>query len=83
MSASGSPNGEDVRRFHTLNQRLLNGYSDRSDAAHLALGVASPLLGLIASGGGLNAVFLASTLTVLCAAASAVRLLIVHRVRRN
>jgi MFS family permease len=41
----------------------------------LALGVASPALGLIASGAGLGAVFLASTLVVLCAAAVALRLL--------
>jgi predicted MFS family arabinose efflux permease len=41
----------------------------------LALGVASPVLGLIASGAGLNAVFLASTLIVLGAAAIAIRLL--------
>ena len=41
----------------------------------LALGVASPALGLIAGGAGLGAVFLASTLVVLCAAAVAARLL--------
>jgi MFS family permease len=41
----------------------------------LALGVASPALGLIAGGAGLNAVFLASALVVLGAAAVAVRLL--------
>jgi MFS family permease len=41
----------------------------------LALGVASPVLGLIANGADLSAVFLASTLTVLCAAAIAFRLL--------
>jgi MFS family permease len=40
----------------------------------LALGLASPALGLIASGAGLGAVFLASTLVVLCAAAVAMRL---------
>jgi MFS family permease len=41
----------------------------------LALGLANPALGLIASGAGLSAVFLASTLIVLCAAAIAMRLL--------
>ncbi|HEX6014390.1 MAG TPA: MFS transporter, partial [Geminicoccaceae bacterium] len=41
----------------------------------LALGVASPALGLIAGGAGLGAVFLASTLVVLCASAVAARLL--------
>jgi predicted MFS family arabinose efflux permease len=41
----------------------------------LSLGVASPALGLIAGGAGLGAVFLASTLVVLCAAAIAMRLL--------
>ena len=41
----------------------------------LALGLASPALGLIASGAGLGAVFLASTLIVLSAAVIAVRLL--------
>src|SRR3954466_12911902 len=35
----------------------------------LALGVSSPALGLIADGAGLSAVFLASTLVVLCASA--------------
>jgi MFS family permease len=41
----------------------------------LALGVANPALGAIASGAGIGAVFLASTLTVLCAASVAVWLL--------
>jgi hypothetical protein len=41
----------------------------------LALGVASPALGLIAGEAGLSAVFLASTLVVLCAAAIAARLM--------
>src|SRR3954449_8679995 len=41
----------------------------------LALGVASPALGLIAAGPGLAAAFLASALVVLCAAAVAARLL--------
>ena len=41
----------------------------------LALGVASPALGLFADGAGLGAVFLAGTLVVLCAAVVAARLL--------
>jgi MFS family permease len=41
----------------------------------LALGLANPALGLVASGAGLGAVFLVSTLVVLCAAVIAVRLL--------
>src|SRR6516164_10023818 len=41
----------------------------------LALGVANPALGLVASGAGLGAVYLVSTLVVLCAAAIAARLL--------
>ena len=41
----------------------------------LALGLASPALGLIAGGAGLGAVFLVSTLVVLCAAAVAARLM--------
>jgi MFS family permease len=41
----------------------------------LALGVAGPALGLIAGGAGLGAVFLVSTLVVLCALAVAARLL--------
>jgi predicted MFS family arabinose efflux permease len=41
----------------------------------LALGVSSPALGLIAGGAGLSAVFLASTLVVLCASAVAARLM--------
>ena len=41
----------------------------------LALGIASPALGLIAGGAGLSAVFLASTLAVLCAAPIAMQLL--------
>ena len=41
----------------------------------LALGVAGPALGLIAGGAGLGAVFLVSTLVVLCASAVAARLL--------
>jgi len=41
----------------------------------LALGLANPALGLVASGVGLGAVFLVSTLVVMCAAAIVVRLL--------
>jgi len=41
----------------------------------LALGITSPILGLIASGAGIGAVFLASTLAVLGAAVIAVRLM--------
>jgi MFS family permease len=41
----------------------------------LALGVANPVLGLVASGAGLAAVYLVSTLVVMCAATLAVRLL--------
>ena len=41
----------------------------------LALGLANPALGLVASWVGLGAVFLVSALVVLCAAAIAVRLL--------
>jgi MFS family permease len=41
----------------------------------LSLGLSSPALGLVASGAGLGAVFLVSTLVVTCSAAMAVRLL--------
>jgi MFS family permease len=41
----------------------------------MALGVGSPVLGLIASGAGLRSVFAASTLSVLCAAGVATRLM--------
>jgi hypothetical protein len=41
----------------------------------LSLGLASPALGLVATGAGLAAVFLVSTLVVLSAAAVALRLL--------
>ncbi|MDQ3821155.1 MAG: arabinose transporter, partial [Acidobacteriota bacterium] len=41
----------------------------------LSLGLASPVLGLVAGGFGLGAVFLASALIVTCSAAVAVRLL--------
>jgi hypothetical protein len=40
----------------------------------LALGVANPALGLVASGAGLRAVFLVSALVVMSAATIAVRL---------
>lgn len=43
----------------------------------LALGIAGPALGLVAGGVGLGAVFLASALVVLCAAAVTVRFLAV------
>jgi hypothetical protein len=42
----------------------------------LALGIASPVLGLVASGAGLNAVFLASAIIVLCASSIAIWLLV-------
>jgi hypothetical protein len=42
----------------------------------VALGLANPALGLVASGAVLGAVFLVSTLVVLCAAAVAGRLLL-------
>ena len=45
----------------------------------LALGVANPVLGLVAGGAGLAGVYLASTLVVLCAAAIAVQLLMRRR----
>jgi predicted MFS family arabinose efflux permease len=41
----------------------------------LALGLANPALGLVASGAGVGAVFLVRPLVVMCAAAIAVRLL--------
>jgi MFS family permease len=41
----------------------------------LALGISGPALGLVASGAGFGAVFLAAALTVLCSAGIAVRLL--------
>jgi MFS family permease len=44
----------------------------------LALGFANPALGLVASGAGLRAVYLVSTLVVLCAAAIAVCLLAIR-----
>lgn len=64
---------EAVRRAPPENRGLAVGaYTACLD---LALGLASPALGLIATSAGLSAVFLASTLVVLCAAAIAVRLL--------
>ena len=47
----------------------------------LALGVANPVLGLVASGAGLAGVYLVSTLVVLCAAGIAVQLLTRRRPR--
>jgi MFS family permease len=64
---------EAVRRAPPQSRGLVMGaYTACLD---LALGLASPALGLIASGAGLGAVFLASTLVVLCAAAVAMRIL--------
>src|SRR5947207_2940242 len=63
---------EAVRRAPPQSRGLVMGaYTACLD---LALGLASPALGLIASGAGLSTVFLASTLVVLCAAAIAIRL---------
>ena len=47
----------------------------------LALGVANPVLGLVASGAGLAGVYRVSTLVVLCAAGIAVQLLTRRRSR--
>ena len=47
----------------------------------LALGVANPVLGLVASGAGLAGVYLVSALVVLCAAGIAVRFLMRGRPR--
>ncbi len=64
---------EAVRRAPPETRGLVTGvYTACLD---LALGLASPALGLIASGAGISAVFLASTLVVLCAAAIAMHLL--------
>jgi MFS family permease len=49
----------------------------------LALGLANPALGLVASGAGLGAVFLVSALVVTCAAAIAVRLLFAPSLSEN
>jgi MFS family permease len=49
----------------------------------LSLGLASPALGLVATRASLDAVFLASTLVVLCAAVVAVRLLYAPRLSDN
>jgi MFS family permease len=63
---------EAVRRAPAENRGLAMGaYTACLD---LALGTASPLLGLVAGGAGLNAVFLASSLVVLCAAVVATSL---------
>jgi MFS family permease len=63
---------EAVRRVPAENRGVAMGaYTACLD---LALGIASPALGLIASGAGLNAVFLASTMVVLCSAAIAMLL---------
>jgi len=64
---------EAVRRAPPQSRGLIMGaYTACLD---LALGLASPALGLIAGAAGLSAVFLASTLVVLCASAIAMRLL--------
>lgn len=64
---------EAVRRAPSQSQGLAMGaYTAFLD---LTLGLASPALGLIGGAAGLNAVFLASTLSVLCAAPIAMRLL--------
>ncbi len=64
---------EAVRRAPPQSRGLVMGaYTGFLD---LALGLASPVLGLIASWAGLDSVFLASMLVVLCAAAIAIRLL--------
>ena len=64
---------EAVRRAPSQSRGLAMGaYTAFLD---LALGLANPALGLIASGAGLRGVYLVSTLVVLCAAAIAVRLL--------
>jgi MFS family permease len=64
---------EAVRRAPPQSRGLAMGaYSAFLD---LSLGVASPALGLVATGAGLASVFLVSTLVVLCSAVIAVRLL--------
>jgi MFS family permease len=64
---------EAVRRVPAQSRGLAMGaYTAFFD---LALGIANPVLGLIAGAAGLKAVFLASALVVLCAAAMAMRLL--------
>jgi MFS family permease len=65
---------EAVRRAPPENRGLAMGaYTACLD---LALGIASPVLGLVASGAGLNAVFLASAIIVLCASSIAIWLLV-------
>ena len=64
---------EAVRRVPAQSRGLAMGtYTAFFD---LALGIANPLLGLIAGAAGLQSVFLASGLVVLCASAVAMRLL--------
>ncbi|HWP48746.1 MAG TPA: arabinose transporter [Candidatus Limnocylindrales bacterium] len=64
---------EAVRRAPPENHGLATGaYTAFLD---LALGLANPALGLVASGAGLRAVFLVSTLIVMCSAVIAVRLI--------
>jgi hypothetical protein len=63
---------EVVRRVPTESRGLAMGvYTAFLD---LALGVITPVLGLIAGGAGLDTVFLVSTLILLCAAGIAMRL---------
>jgi predicted MFS family arabinose efflux permease len=64
---------EAIHREPPQNRGLAMG----ADTAFLdmALGVGSPALGLIASGAGLRSVFFASTVSVLCAAGVAIRLM--------
>lgn len=65
---------EAVRRAPPENRGLAMGaYTACLD---LALGVTSPVLGLVASGAGLNAVFFSSSVIVLCAAPVAISLLV-------
>ncbi|HTS53105.1 MAG TPA: arabinose transporter [Burkholderiales bacterium] len=64
---------EAVRRAPPQSRGLATGaYTAFLD---LALGLANPVLGLIAGGAGLASVYLVSTLVVICAAAIAMRLL--------
>jgi MFS family permease len=72
---------EAVRRVPAQSRGLAMGaYTAFLD---LALGLANPALGLVASGAGLGAVFLVSALVVTCAAAIAVRLLFAPSLSEN
>ena len=71
---------EAVRRAPPENRGLVTGaYTACLD---LALGIASPALGLVAGGAGLSALFLTSALAVLCAAFIGVMLLYPTRLTR-